>query len=152
MVVVTLCKFNPISDNDMVWKHHYFQLHNSLPEKANFSWKTMYVETKKSWHGSTWSPMRNYPSNKIVEYRRFNIGVFGEEGAGKSCITRMFVENIFAGDIGTIMSYFFLIFLDPREIDSFKTIIQVDNKNVVLEILDTAYQEGKFPGSFFNQN
>lgn len=61
--------------------------------------------------------------------REHNIVVLGAGGVGKSCLTAQFVQNIW------IESY------DPTIEDSYRKVINVDGKQVVLEILDTAGTE-----------
>ncbi|KAK2075078.1 hypothetical protein P8C59_009236 [Phyllachora maydis] len=65
----------------------------------------------------------NYPA------REFHVVVLGAGGVGKSCITAQFVHNEW------IESY------DPTIEDSYRTQIAVDERQVVLEILDTAGTE-----------
>ncbi|PHH82140.1 hypothetical protein CDD83_3355 [Cordyceps sp. RAO-2017] len=61
--------------------------------------------------------------------RELHIVVLGAGGVGKSCLTAQFVHNEW------IESY------DPTIEDSYRTQIQVDGRQVVLEILDTAGTE-----------
>ncbi|KAL6857918.1 Ras- protein rsr1 [Amphichorda felina] len=61
--------------------------------------------------------------------REFNVVVLGAGGVGKSCLTAQFVHNEW------IESY------DPTIEDSYRTQLQVDGRQVVLEILDTAGTE-----------
>ncbi|KAJ2976782.1 hypothetical protein NQ176_g4743 [Zarea fungicola] len=66
----------------------------------------------------------NYSTN-----RELHVVVLGAGGVGKSCLTAQFVHNEW------IESY------DPTIEDSYRTQIQVDGRQVVLEILDTAGTE-----------
>ncbi|KAF1816071.1 ras small monomeric GTPase [Eremomyces bilateralis CBS 781.70] len=59
----------------------------------------------------------------------YNIVVLGSGGVGKSCLTAQFVQNVW------IESY------DPTIEDSYRKTIDVDGRQVVLEILDTAGTE-----------
>ncbi|KAI0602761.1 ras small monomeric GTPase [Biscogniauxia sp. FL1348] len=61
--------------------------------------------------------------------REFHVVVLGAGGVGKSCLTAQFVHNEW------IESY------DPTIEDSYRTQIAVDERQVVLEILDTAGTE-----------
>ncbi|KAF2103733.1 putative ras small monomeric GTPase [Rhizodiscina lignyota] len=61
--------------------------------------------------------------------REYNIVVLGTGGVGKSCLTAQFVQNVW------IESY------DPTIEDSYRKTIEVDGRQVVLEILDTAGTE-----------
>jgi len=61
--------------------------------------------------------------------REYNIVVLGAGGVGKSCLTAQFVQNIW------IESY------DPTIEDSYRKTLEVDGRQVVLEILDTAGTE-----------
>ncbi|SPO03859.1 probable novel protein of ras superfamily KREV-1 [Cephalotrichum gorgonifer] len=61
--------------------------------------------------------------------RELHIVVLGAGGVGKSCLTAQFVHNEW------IESY------DPTIEDTYRTQINVDNRQVVLEILDTAGTE-----------
>ncbi|KAM4064963.1 Ras family protein [Hirsutella rhossiliensis] len=61
--------------------------------------------------------------------RELHVVVLGAGGVGKSCLTAQFVHNEW------IESY------DPTIEDSYRTHIQVDGRQVVLEILDTAGTE-----------
>jgi len=61
--------------------------------------------------------------------REYNIVVLGSGGVGKSCLTAQFVQNIW------IESY------DPTIEDSYRKTLEVDGRQVVLEILDTAGTE-----------
>ncbi|KAM3497411.1 hypothetical protein MY10362_009239 [Beauveria mimosiformis] len=67
----------------------------------------------------------NYSTNS----RELHVVVLGAGGVGKSCLTAQFVHNEW------IESY------DPTIEDSYRTQIQVDGRQVVLEILDTAGTE-----------
>lgn len=58
-----------------------------------------------------------------------HIVVLGSGGVGKSCLTAQFVQNVW------IESY------DPTIEDSYRKAIEVDGKQVILEILDTAGTE-----------
>ncbi|KAK3693784.1 ras family-domain-containing protein [Podospora appendiculata] len=61
------------------------------------------------------------------QYRReFNVVVLGAGGVGKSCLTAQFVHNEW------VENY------DPTIEDSYRAQINVDGREVVLEILDTA--------------
>jgi len=59
----------------------------------------------------------------------FKIVVWGSGGVGKSALTVQFVQGIF------VEQY------DPTIEDSYRKQVEVDNKNVMLEILDTAGTE-----------
>ncbi|CAG9995897.1 unnamed protein product [Clonostachys byssicola] len=72
------------------------------------------------------SNQRNY---RFQPSREFHVVVLGAGGVGKSCLTAQFVHNEW------IESY------DPTIEDSYRTQIQVDGRQVVLEILDTAGTE-----------
>ncbi|KAI1335292.1 ras family-domain-containing protein [Xylariaceae sp. FL0016] len=61
--------------------------------------------------------------------REFHVVVLGAGGVGKSCLTAQFVHNEW------IESY------DPTIEDSYRTQIAVDDRQVILEILDTAGTE-----------
>ncbi|APA11004.1 hypothetical protein sscle_07g057740 [Sclerotinia sclerotiorum 1980 UF-70] len=61
--------------------------------------------------------------------RDYHIVVLGAGGVGKSCLTAQFVQNIW------IESY------DPTIEDSYRKIIEVDGRQCMLEILDTAGTE-----------
>ncbi|KAH6888157.1 ras family-domain-containing protein [Thelonectria olida] len=61
--------------------------------------------------------------------RELHVVVLGAGGVGKSCLTAQFVHNEW------IESY------DPTIEDSYRTQVQVDGRQVVLEILDTAGTE-----------
>lgn len=61
--------------------------------------------------------------------REHNIVVLGAGGVGKSCLTAQFVQNVW------IESY------DPTIEDSYRKVVNVDGRQVVLEILDTAGTE-----------
>ncbi|KAH6973686.1 P-loop containing nucleoside triphosphate hydrolase protein [Ilyonectria sp. MPI-CAGE-AT-0026] len=70
--------------------------------------------------------------------RELHVVVLGAGGVGKSCLTAQFVHNEW------IESY------DPTIEDSYRTQLQVDGRQVVLEILDTAGTE-QFGRSFVAQ-
>ncbi|ATZ52633.1 Bcrsr1 [Botrytis cinerea B05.10] len=61
--------------------------------------------------------------------RTYHIVVLGAGGVGKSCLTAQFVQNIW------IESY------DPTIEDSYRKVIEVDGRQCMLEILDTAGTE-----------
>jgi len=61
--------------------------------------------------------------------REYHIAVIGSGGVGKSCLTAQFVQGVF------IESY------DPTIEDSYRKVIDVDGRQVVLEIMDTAGTE-----------
>ncbi|KAI9684115.1 MAG: Ras- protein rsr1 [Trizodia sp. TS-e1964] len=61
--------------------------------------------------------------------REYHIVVLGAGGVGKSCLTAQFVQNVW------IESY------DPTIEDSYRKQIEVDGRQCVLEILDTAGTE-----------
>ncbi|OAQ68633.1 serine/threonine-protein kinase [Pochonia chlamydosporia 170] len=65
----------------------------------------------------------------IPASRELHVVVLGAGGVGKSCLTAQFVHNEW------IESY------DPTIEDSYRTQVQVDGRQVVLEILDTAGTE-----------
>ncbi|KAF1840187.1 ras-domain-containing protein [Cucurbitaria berberidis CBS 394.84] len=64
-----------------------------------------------------------------MSQREYHIVVLGSGGVGKSCLTAQFVQNVW------IESY------DPTIEDSYRKVIDVDGRHVVLEILDTAGTE-----------
>ncbi|KFZ15907.1 hypothetical protein V501_02503 [Pseudogymnoascus sp. VKM F-4519 (FW-2642)] len=69
-------------------------------------------------------------SNRYQSNRRdYHIVVLGAGGVGKSCLTAQFVQNVW------IESY------DPTIEDSYRKQIQVDGRQCMLEILDTAGTE-----------
>ncbi|KAK5998849.1 Ras-related protein RSR1 [Cladobotryum mycophilum] len=70
-------------------------------------------------------PSRSHYSSN----RELHVVVLGAGGVGKSCLTAQFVHNEW------IESY------DPTIEDSYRTQLQVDGRQVVLEILDTAGTE-----------
>ncbi|KAF2770663.1 ras-related protein RSR1 [Teratosphaeria nubilosa] len=61
--------------------------------------------------------------------REYHIAVIGSGGVGKSCLTAQFVQGVF------IESY------DPTIEDSYRKQIDVDGRQVMLEIMDTAGTE-----------
>ncbi|KAK0869248.1 Ras-related protein rsr1 [Friedmanniomyces endolithicus] len=61
--------------------------------------------------------------------REYHIAVIGTGGVGKSCLTAQFVQGVF------IESY------DPTIEDSYRKQIDVDGRQVMLEIMDTAGTE-----------
>ncbi|KAF2454175.1 putative ras small monomeric GTPase [Lineolata rhizophorae] len=61
--------------------------------------------------------------------REYHIVVLGSGGVGKSCLTAQFVQNVW------IEAY------DPTIEDSYRKPLNVDGRQVVLEILDTAGTE-----------
>ncbi|KAG6026206.1 Ras- protein rsr1 [Claviceps sp. Clav32 group G5] len=69
------------------------------------------------------------PRYHMPASRELHVVVLGAGGVGKSCLTAQFVHNEW------IESY------DPTIEDSYRTQIQVDGRQVVLEILDTAGTE-----------
>ncbi|KAF4637020.1 hypothetical protein G7Y89_g1062 [Cudoniella acicularis] len=68
-------------------------------------------------------------SGRASQRRDFNIVVLGAGGVGKSCLTAQFVQNVW------IESY------DPTIEDSYRKHIDVDGRQCMLEILDTAGTE-----------
>ncbi|KAG9244971.1 ras small monomeric GTPase [Calycina marina] len=66
---------------------------------------------------------------RISQRRDYHIVVLGAGGVGKSCLTAQFVQNIW------IESY------DPTIEDSYRKQIEVDGRQCMLEILDTAGTE-----------
>ncbi|OCK85637.1 ras-domain-containing protein [Lepidopterella palustris CBS 459.81] len=64
-----------------------------------------------------------------MSQREYHIVVLGSGGVGKSCLTAQFVQNVW------IESY------DPTIEDSYRKTIEVEGRQVVLEILDTAGTE-----------
>ncbi|KAF2843077.1 ras-domain-containing protein [Patellaria atrata CBS 101060] len=64
-----------------------------------------------------------------MSQREYHIVVLGSGGVGKSCLTAQFVQNVW------IESY------DPTIEDSYRKAIEVDGRQVILEILDTAGTE-----------
>ncbi|KAH8647486.1 ras small monomeric GTPase [Tricladium varicosporioides] len=68
-------------------------------------------------------------SGRSSQRRDFNIVVLGAGGVGKSCLTAQFVQNVW------IESY------DPTIEDSYRKQIDVDGRQCMLEILDTAGTE-----------
>jgi small GTP-binding protein len=69
------------------------------------------------------------PARRFQPSREFHVVVLGAGGVGKSCLTAQFVHNEW------VESY------DPTIEDSYRTQLQVDGRQVVLEILDTAGTE-----------
>ncbi|KAL3955009.1 hypothetical protein ACCO45_010572 [Purpureocillium lilacinum] len=69
------------------------------------------------------------PRYHVSASRELHVVVLGAGGVGKSCLTAQFVHNEW------IESY------DPTIEDSYRTQVQVDGRQVVLEILDTAGTE-----------
>ncbi|KAL8666008.1 MAG: hypothetical protein Q9202_001745 [Teloschistes flavicans] len=65
----------------------------------------------------------------VVSRREYHIVVLGSGGVGKSCLTAQFVQNVW------IENY------DPTIEDSYRKQIEVDGKQCILEILDTAGTE-----------
>ncbi|KAI4272311.1 MAG: hypothetical protein L6R38_006655 [Xanthoria sp. 2 TBL-2021] len=65
----------------------------------------------------------------MSQRREYHIVVLGAGGVGKSCLTAQFVQNVW------IESY------DPTIEDSYRKQIEVDGKQCILEILDTAGTE-----------
>ncbi|KAH9881030.1 hypothetical protein J1614_001523 [Plenodomus biglobosus] len=61
--------------------------------------------------------------------RQSRLVVLGSGGVGKSCLTAQFVQNVW------IESY------DPTIEDSYRKVLDVDGRHVILEILDTAGTE-----------
>ncbi|KAJ6444067.1 Ras-related protein RSR1 [Purpureocillium lavendulum] len=72
---------------------------------------------------------RYHVSASLSSSRELHVVVLGAGGVGKSCLTAQFVHNEW------IESY------DPTIEDSYRTQVQVDGRQVVLEILDTAGTE-----------
>jgi small GTP-binding protein len=68
-------------------------------------------------------------SSRTPQRRDYHIVVLGAGGVGKSCLTAQFVQNIW------IESY------DPTIEDSYRKQIEVDGRQCMLEILDTAGTE-----------
>ncbi|KAF3395855.1 Ras-related protein Rap-1b, partial [Penicillium rolfsii] len=68
-------------------------------------------------------------SNCLAYRREYHIVVLGAGGVGKSCLTAQFVQNVW------IESY------DPTIEDSYRKQIEVDGRQCILEILDTAGTE-----------
>ncbi|KAI0118352.1 ras family-domain-containing protein [Nemania sp. FL0031] len=68
----------------------------------------------------------NYRHHQSNRSREYHVVVMGAGGVGKSCLTAQFVHNEW------IESY------DPTIEDSYRTQMTVDQRQVVLEILDTA--------------
>ncbi|EUC44203.1 hypothetical protein COCMIDRAFT_37929 [Bipolaris oryzae ATCC 44560] len=64
-----------------------------------------------------------------MSQREYHIVVLGSGGVGKSCLTAQFVQNVW------IESY------DPTIEDSYRKVLEVDGRHVILEILDTAGTE-----------
>lgn len=64
-----------------------------------------------------------------MSQREYHIVVLGAGGVGKSCLTAQFVQNVW------IESY------DPTIEDSYRKQIEVDGRQCILEILDTAGTE-----------
>ncbi|KAI4177328.1 MAG: hypothetical protein LQ348_005824 [Seirophora lacunosa] len=75
------------------------------------------------------APHLNSYTADIVSRREYHIVVLGAGGVGKSCLTAQFVQNVW------IESY------DPTIEDSYRKQIEVDGKQCILEILDTAGTE-----------
>ncbi|KAI9780567.1 MAG: Ras- protein rsr1 [Geoglossum umbratile] len=65
----------------------------------------------------------------MQQRREYHIVVLGAGGVGKSCLTAQFVQNVW------IESY------DPTIEDSYRKQIEVDGRQCILEILDTAGTE-----------
>lgn len=65
----------------------------------------------------------------MSQRREYHIVVLGAGGVGKSCLTAQFVQNVW------IESY------DPTIEDSYRKHIEVDGRQCILEILDTAGTE-----------
>ncbi|MCJ1268600.1 Ras- protein rsr1 [Lobaria immixta] len=65
----------------------------------------------------------------MSQRREYHIVVLGAGGVGKSCLTAQFVQNVW------IESY------DPTIEDSYRKQIEVDGRQCILEILDTAGTE-----------
>ncbi|KAH7412523.1 putative ras small monomeric GTPase [Cadophora sp. MPI-SDFR-AT-0126] len=68
-------------------------------------------------------------STRTSQRRDYHIVVLGAGGVGKSCLTAQFVQNVW------IESY------DPTIEDSYRKQIEVDGRQCMLEILDTAGTE-----------
>jgi len=68
-------------------------------------------------------------SSRTPQRRDYHIVVLGAGGVGKSCLTAQFVQNVW------IESY------DPTIEDSYRKQIEVDGRQCMLEILDTAGTE-----------
>jgi len=68
-------------------------------------------------------------STRVPQRREYHIVVLGAGGVGKSCLTAQFVQNVW------IESY------DPTIEDSYRKQIEVDGRQCMLEILDTAGTE-----------
>ncbi|EEH02793.1 conserved hypothetical protein [Histoplasma capsulatum G186AR] len=66
---------------------------------------------------------------RLQPRREYHIVVLGAGGVGKSCLTAQFVQNVW------IESY------DPTIEDSYRKLIEVDGRQCILEILDTAGTE-----------
>jgi len=70
-----------------------------------------------------------YLELQMQSRREYHIVVLGAGGVGKSCLTAQFVQNVW------IESY------DPTIEDSYRKQIEVDGRQCILEILDTAGTE-----------
>ncbi|TKX20782.1 Ras-related protein RSR1 [Elsinoe australis] len=68
-------------------------------------------------------------ASRSAHQREYHIVVLGSGGVGKSCLTAQFVSGVF------VERY------DPTIEDSYRKHIEVDGRQVVLEILDTAGTE-----------
>ncbi|KAL3418970.1 Ras family protein [Phlyctema vagabunda] len=68
-------------------------------------------------------------TDQMCARRDYHIVVLGAGGVGKSCLTAQFVQNVW------IESY------DPTIEDSYRKLIEVDGRQCMLEILDTAGTE-----------
>ncbi|CZT24910.1 related to Ras-related protein Rap-1b [Ramularia collo-cygni] len=67
--------------------------------------------------------------SRVGHQREYHIAVLGSGGVGKSCLTMQFVQGVF------VERY------DPTIEDSYRKSIDVDGRQVVLEIMDTAGTE-----------
>ncbi|WPH03237.1 ras-domain-containing protein [Acrodontium crateriforme] len=67
--------------------------------------------------------------SRVGNQREYHIAVLGSGGVGKSCLTTQFVQGVF------VERY------DPTIEDSYRKHIDVDGRNVMLEIMDTAGTE-----------
>jgi GTPase KRas len=59
----------------------------------------------------------------------FKMVVLGGGGVGKSCLTIQFVQSIFVEDY------------DPTIEDSYRKVVKFDGRDILFEVLDTAYDE-----------
>ena len=66
-----------------------------------------------------------------VELEEYKVALYGCAGVGKSSLTIQYVQRIFVSEY------------DPTIEDSYRKVFEIDGKEVMLDILDTAVTEGK---------